>query len=943
MPPSAEAVVRGAPVALVALSVPILALAASSLKETLTDEETADRDEEAKRRAQLLSEMLDILKNQEKRAEDAKSAEGKIVEEEKEEEGQDDGNVVRETSGNPTDDEGDVDSDDEEGQLTFDDVHLRSDELAEIVPEAPELEQGIEACAKLLLKELKVAAKKTEAQDDIKYADGKKLEGLLECPQALDNLAKTAKRAVPTQVRADVQQALSKGRRVLRAQRRQDFAKAFKMIVLAKDALPWVLASSMSSVFSTSIRTVSLHYRAEALQTLQRSKTSQTSFKTATLAMLSVEIVAALAEALQSQLTARSEANMAKSIQLRLFHALSSKDMTWWSNQNEPWELIKKVWFLPQQVKSALETPRALLNQLVSLCIQVRLVWERSSRMLNAMLVLHWSRFFLRKGIGWIQTKLCAWATRNLVMPSEDKFTWIHSLNPEYIQMYQSFVRAPKEASDLKKFLDAHNRQTELTRAVLPVSTTLRSLLAQAGTIAEFSSMGSLVQEGSLELTQAETMMHYASQVNDAIEDTYQTLQGTERELKPLAEAYDIIAIPPKIELSEGFDPGGRAVGHFIFEKVRFSYPCRKAEILKGTSFEAKPGQVVGITGTTGCGKSTCLRLIERFYDVTGGRILLDGRDIREYQAQWLRAQIVAVAQEPKLLPMSIRENLTFGCSSPPSMEEIEQACRAANIWDVLSDPQKFPNGLETKMSVVQNVAGGEKQRICIARAILANPPILLLDEATSALDEVSQAQVQEALNKLMKGRTTLVVAHRLSTIKDSDKIVAMQDGQVVDDGTHQELLMKPDGVWRKLWLEQGSDDKASGAQEPPPPPPPPTLQRTTTSTSGKLMVLRQAVLALAGDELDRAKPVMAMIDELESQAVERFDVKMEMGFQAKDSKPVARPSSKWSRVRGLHRMGCLRSPSKGDAQLAEQPKHPREASMTRARSASITSIGSEK
>merc|ERR1712048_1024966 len=125
-------------------------------------------------------------------------------------------------------------------------------------------------------------------------------------------------------------------------------------------------------------------------------------------------------------------------------------------------------------------------------------------------------------------------------------------------------------------------------------------------------------------------------------------------------------------------------------------------------------------------------------------------------------------------------------------------------MGDTLKDPQKFPNGLETQMSVVQNVACGEKQRICIARAILADPPILLLDEATSALDEVSQANVQEALNKLMKGRTTLVIAHRLSTIKDSDRIIGMEAGKVVDDGTHHELLQKPEGVWKKLWVTQG-------------------------------------------------------------------------------------------------------------------------------------------
>merc|ERR1712166_826312 len=151
----------------------------------------------------------------------------------------------------------------------------------------------------------------------------------------------------------------------------------------------------------------------------------------------------------------------------------------------------------------------------------------------------------------------------------------------------------------------------------------------------------------------------------------------------------------------------------------------------------------------------------------------------------WLRRQIVAVAQEPQLLPMTIRQNLIFGCTQEPTRAEIENACRQANIWDELNNPRKFPNGIETTIKAIQNVSPGEKQLLCIARAILSDPRILLLDEATSALDETSQAHVQQALDNLMRGRTTFVVAHRLSTIQSCDRILGMEDGCVLDNGTH--------------------------------------------------------------------------------------------------------------------------------------------------------------
>mmetsp|Transcript_71045 Transcript_71045/g.179287 ORF Transcript_71045/g.179287 Transcript_71045/m.179287 type:complete len:705 (+) Transcript_71045:3-2117(+) len=643
----------------------------------------------------------------------------------------------------------------------------------------------------------------------------------------------------------------------------KDVLKAFRMVCFVKEALPWVAVSNVSSTLATAISTLTLHYRAEVLQSLTKPKGSRGRFRQAAFAMLLVELVAAMSRTLETQLRAHTGKAMARSIQVKLFTAYMSKDMVWWGQQKAGYEHILKVLRLPSEILEALDMPRSLIDACTSVAIQAGLVRAKSSSMLYMMIILHWARFILKKGLAFAGECLYGWATRSLVIPSEDKYTWVHAINPEYVQLYQSFARGPREAKDLVAYMHSHTQYQELSEAVNAIIDPVSTAISQFGNIAEYESMGGLVESGNMDPTEAETVMSYAAQVGQRMESTYRQATSASNKLAPLAQAYDCIMMPLKINPTAGVQPGRCALGHFSFEQVHFKYPGKQAEVLAGVTFEARSGQVVGITGPSGCGKSTCLRLIERFYDVTAGRILLDGRDIRDYEPQWLRKQIVAVAQEPKLLPLSIRDNLTFGCSRQPSTQDIEDACRAANIWTTLCDSQKFPNGLETKMSVVQNVAGGEKQRLCIARAILADPPILLLDEATSALDEDSQAHVQEALNRLMKGRTTFVVAHRLSTIRKSDVIIGMEAGKVVDIGTHDELLDKPNGVWKRLWERQAADKSPGAKVEASSTSHISKVQCDTSSAQLQLEEVRKALselLATKGPDLER---MQSMLDKL--------------------------------------------------------------------------------
>jgi ATP-binding cassette subfamily B protein len=252
---------------------------------------------------------------------------------------------------------------------------------------------------------------------------------------------------------------------------------------------------------------------------------------------------------------------------------------------------------------------------------------------------------------------------------------------------------------------------------------------------------------------------------------------------------------PPAMPTAGGARPAS-CEGRVAFEGVRFVYPTRPdAEVLGDLDLEVAPGEVVALVGASGAGKSTVAALIGRLYDPTAGRILLDGRDLRELDPTWLRAQIGVVPQEPVLFSASIEENVRYGRPGA-SHEEVVAACRAANADAFV---RAFPEGYATRVGERgQQLSGGQRQRIAVARAVLKDPRILLLDEATSALDAESEALVQDALERLMVGRTAIVIAHRLSTVAGADRVVVLEGGRVAESGPHA-ALMEQAGIYRKL------------------------------------------------------------------------------------------------------------------------------------------------
>mmetsp|Transcript_3431 Transcript_3431/g.3905 ORF Transcript_3431/g.3905 Transcript_3431/m.3905 type:complete len:482 (-) Transcript_3431:2569-4014(-) len=272
---------------------------------------------------------------------------------------------------------------------------------------------------------------------------------------------------------------------------------------------------------------------------------------------------------------------------------------------------------------------------------------------------------------------------------------------------------------------------------------------------------------------------------------------------------FDTINLVPVVNTAnggKGLKPDdGMVSGRIDFKDVYFRYPSRpEFTVLKGFNLSIKPGQVVALVGQSGSGKTTTTSLLERFYDSSSGEILIDGMNVRDIHPDRLHEIVGTVSQEPVLFATTIFENIRYG-KPEATKDEVIEAARLANAHNFIDS---FPEGYDTKLGERGALlSGGQKQRVAIARAILSNPKVLLLDEATSSLDNESEKLVQNALNTLMQGRTTLIIAHRLTTVEGADVICVVNNGRIIESGSHEELLKRKDGHYRALFRRQKSNE----------------------------------------------------------------------------------------------------------------------------------------
>ncbi len=306
-----------------------------------------------------------------------------------------------------------------------------------------------------------------------------------------------------------------------------------------------------------------------------------------------------------------------------------------------------------------------------------------------------------------------------------------------------------------------------------------------------------MVQEGLMRSGDLVTFITITAVVGGAIASLGDFYTQILRAIGASERIMEILQQPTELQIPNPVAAISLPKGDILLQNVHFRYPARKEmEVLAGLSFRVKAGQKVAFVGASGAGKSTIVQLLLRFYSITEGRIEIAGKDIYEYPLEHIRQSVALVPQDIMLFGGTIRENIHYG-NLQASEEQIQQAAEQANAWEFISS---FPEGLDTLVGERGvKLSGGQRQRIAIARAILKNPDILLLDEATSALDAESEQVVQEALDRLMQGRTAIIIAHRLATIKQADCIYVLQQGEIIEQGTHSELIEREGGVYRQL------------------------------------------------------------------------------------------------------------------------------------------------
>lgn len=285
--------------------------------------------------------------------------------------------------------------------------------------------------------------------------------------------------------------------------------------------------------------------------------------------------------------------------------------------------------------------------------------------------------------------------------------------------------------------------------------------------------------------------------VQGYLRDIGQQVSVVQRSVNEMEELIELWRTEPGVKDLPVVQPFAIRDGEIRFEHVSFQYPGQTCPIFTDLNLTIAPGSRVGLVGPSGSGKSTFTKLLQRLYPLSGGRILIDGVDIATVSQSRLRSEIAIVQQEPTLFHRSLADNIAYG-RPDATQAEIEEAARLANASDFIG---RLPDGYQTLVGERGvKLSGGERQRVAIARAFLANNPILVLDEATASLDSESESLVQDAMQRLMEGRTVIVIAHRLATVVDLDRILVFERGQVVEDAPHAELVQKPDGLYRRLY-----------------------------------------------------------------------------------------------------------------------------------------------
>ncbi len=500
-------------------------------------------------------------------------------------------------------------------------------------------------------------------------------------------------------------------------------------------------------------------------------------------------------------LSARTEQNMVLDLRSDLFRHVQRLSLTF-HDQRQTGALMSQINLQASAIGNIVMVIPPIIEAAVTLggmlAIATLIDWELALLSLIVVPFLYWSfGIYGRRIVPRIQeVQRLEWRSLSIVH--------------EAMAMLRVIVTFGREDHEHQKFREQGQTAVD-ERVKLTVSQSLYTLGVQTATAAGASlimGVGSWhVIQGKLSIGELIVLLTYIVSVYQPLEQISGTVGMIHEQLVQFDASLNLLDKEPEVKEKPNAVDLGRSTGRVTARDVSFTYPERNST-LSDISFEARPGERVAIVGHTGAGKSTLMSLLIRFYDPKAGRIEIDGVDLRDLKLASLREQISVVLQEPLLFSGTIEENIRYG-KLDATKEEVIAAASSANAHEFISG---LPKGYETVLGERgAQISGGERQRICVARAFLKDAPILILDEPTSSIDSKTEGVILDALDYLMEGRTSFMIAHRLSTVRHADQILVVSDGRIVERGTHDDLILR-DGPYRLLYKAQNDERKRRSA-----------------------------------------------------------------------------------------------------------------------------------